>query len=508
MISVEKREQIRRAYFNENKSIRAIARALQCARRTVEKAIASAEPSVYTLRAPREAPVLGPYKARIDALLAANDRLPRKQRYTGHRIYECLVEEGYQGSESGVQMYLWQQRRAQRVPKLYVPLEFDPGTDAQADWGEGEVIMAGEPVTAQLLVMRLCYSRKLFVMAFPAQRQEAFFAGHVAAFHHFEGVPRRIAYDNLKTAVQAVLQGRDREEQRAFVVFRSHYLFESRFCTPGQGHEKGGVEHGVGFSRRNFLVPLPVVGSYAELNAHLLACCREDDRRRVQGQPQSIGEMWQTEKPALRPLPAHDFACCVTVPVVLNPYSQVVFQTNTYSVPVEAARRNLVVQAYPFEVEILHQDQVLARHPRCYGRGQEVVDPLHYLPLLAQRPGAFEHAKPLRRWRATWPPIYEQLLARLRAQATESHSVRTLVHILDLHRRYPADQVEAAVALALDYGCVHADGVELCLRQLQQADLPPPLLDRAMPPALAQVGVTPPDVHCYDQLLTGDAHGT
>jgi transposase len=170
--------------------------------------------------------------------------------------------------------------------------------------------------------MRLCYSRKLFMMAFPAQKQEAFFEGHVQAFHHFQGIPHRISYDNLKAAVQKILEGHTRQEQLAFIALRSHYLFESHFCTPGQGNEKGGVEHGIGFGRRNFMVPIPQVASFAELNTLLLAECLKDDERRVDGQPVTIGEAWALERPALLPLPAKDYQCCVTRPVCLTPYSQ------------------------------------------------------------------------------------------------------------------------------------------------------------------------------------------
>jgi hypothetical protein len=260
------------------------------------------------------------------------------------------------------------------------------------DWGEGQAIISGERVTAQLFYMRLCYSRKLFMMAFPRQKQEAFLEGHVRAFHHFQGAPQRISYDNLKTAVKRILEGRNRQEQEAFIVFRSHYLFESHFCTPGQANQKGRVEEGVGFGRRNFMVPIPNVASYQELNEHLLAQCLADDQRRVDRQPLTIAEAWEMEKPHLLPLPERDFDCCVTRPATLNPYSQVVLDTNRYSVPVDHAYRNLVIKAYPFRVDIMHMDRVLASHPRCYGREQDIFDPLHYLPLLEQRPGAFEHA--------------------------------------------------------------------------------------------------------------------
>lgn len=503
MIKVEQQEAIRRAYFIEGRSIRAIAREFHCGRAAVRKAIASAEAVRYTRKRAREAPVLGPYKARIDQLLAENMRLPRKQRYTWRKIYECIKAEGYRGSESGVRAYIAQQRQEQQRPQVYLPLEFDPGSDAQVDWGEGIAIIAGERLTVQLFYMRLCYSRRLFMMAFPAQNQESFFEGHVRAFHHFQGVPRRISYDNLKAAVQRVLAGRDRQEQERFIVFRSHYLFESHFCTPGQAHEKGGVEHGVGFGRRNFLVPIPQVASFEELNAHLLAQCLADDERRVEGQAMTIGEAWEGEQRALRPLPTRDFDCCVTLPVRLTPYSQVIFETNRYSVPADQAHANLVVKAYPFRVEILHLEKVIASHPRCYGKKQDILDPLHYLPLLEQRPGAFEHAKPIRRWREGWPAVYEELLAHLRGQWPDGRGIREFVRVLKLHQEYPAELVEQAVRQALAYGCAHADGVQLCLHQLLNPQGPLLSLDLADQPQLSGVELPAPDLSCYDQLLRG-----
>jgi transposase len=194
MIKVSKIEQIRRAYYLEGKSMRQIEREYHHAYKTIKKALGSAEAGSTTLKEPRDAPVLGPYKARIEELLAENKTLPRKQRRTGHQIFLVIRDEDYQGSESGVLHYLWELRKAKRQAKVYLPLEFEPGQDGQGDWGEAEVVLAGELVTVQLFLMRLSYSRKLFVMAFPSQKQECFLAGHVAAFHYFGGVPRRISY--------------------------------------------------------------------------------------------------------------------------------------------------------------------------------------------------------------------------------------------------------------------------------------------------------------------------
>jgi transposase len=501
MIQVEERERIRIAYYHEEKSIRQIAREMGHSRATVRKAIASAEPESYTLRTPRKAPVLGPYKGRIEALLEENETLPRKQRRTGKQIYKVIAVGGYQGSESSVRGYIAAQRRETKKRKVFIPLEFDPGEFAQVDWGEAEVILGGERVTAQLFLMRLCYSRRLFVMAFPSQKQEAFFEGHVRAFHFFGGVPQHIAYDNLKAAVLRVLEGKNREEQKRFILFRSYHLFESRFCTPGQGHEKGLVEGGVGFGRRNYLAAVPEFEGYENLNAYLLQCCLEDDARQVDRQPVSIGEAWEMEQPYLLPLPEKDFECCASKPVTLNGFSQVQYETNRYSVPSDQAYPQLMLKAYPFRIDIIHMDDVIASHPRCYGHKQDILDPLHYLPLLEQRPGAFEHAKPVRRWRKTWPKVYERLLEHLRSKWPDGKGVREFVSILKLHQDHPADAIAEAIAQALDYGCGHFDGVSICLRQILDPEAPIPAIDLAQWPQLVGVGDQGIDLACYDRLL-------
>jgi len=501
MITVEQREQIRRAYLIEHKSIRQIAKELHCGRHTIREAIESAEAKVYTLSEPRPAPKLGTHKARIDALLAENEQLPAKQRYTSETIYKTIFNDGYRGAKSTLRGYIARQRKARKRPQVYIPLEFDPGTDAQVDWSEATVFLNSEQVKVQVFLMRLCYSRRQFVMAFPNQKQEAFLEGHVQAFHFFGGVPQRISYDNLKTAVRQVLKGRNRKEQERFITFRSHYLFESRFCTPGQGHEKGGVESGVGFSRRNFMVPIPEVASFKGLNDHLLAECLADDARTVHGQPHPIGQMWAEEQPHLLALPVGDLDCCVTHSVTLNGYGQVSLDTNRYSVPSDLAEKQLVLKAYSFRVDILGQNGVIASHPRCYDRQQDILDPLHYLPLIEQRPGAFEHAKPVRRWRQHWPAVYETLLARLRQQWPDERGVREFIRVLRLHEQYPANLIEQAVTQALGYGCPHRDGVLLCLNQLTQPQDLSRTLDLDDHPELAEIGAQNPDLGRYDALL-------
>jgi transposase len=509
MIKVDKIEGIRRAYYVEGKSMRQIEREYHHSWRTIKKALASAETGQYSLKEPREAPVLGPYKARIKALWEQNEQLPGKHRLTGHRIFKLVSQEGYQGSESGVLVYLWQLRKGQKRPKVFLPLEFEPGQDGQVDWGEAEVILAGKQVTVQIFVLRLCYSRKIFVMAFPNQKQEYFLAGHVAAFHYLGGIPWRLTYDNLKAAVKKILIGSKRQEQDQFIVFRSHYLFESHFCTVGAGNEKGRVVVGVGYARRNFMSPLLKADTFAQLNEQLRQACLQDDQRRVDRQPHPIAEAWQQERSYLRPLPEHDLDICREVEARLNGYSQVEVETNRYSVPTDRAVAKMRVKLYPFEVKIYRPDEkeAVASHPRCYDHRQDILDPLHYLPLLEQRPGALNHAKPIRQWRTSWPAVYERLLSELQRRQPEGEGVRQFIRILRLHQQHPAELIEQAVTLALEYHCIHADGVELCLRQLLHPEPASVSMDLSHLPKLQTVGQQPVRLSHYDQLLNGGQNG-
>ena len=154
MLTVNHYERIRVAYEIEGKSIRQIGREYGHGYWTVRRALDQSEPQPYQLSQAKAAPVLGAYKAQIEALLVENERLPQKQRYTSGKIYRALCQAGYQGAESTVRAYVSRRRKAVRRPAIYLPLVFDPGSDAQVDWGEAPVIMQGEEVVVQLFVMR------------------------------------------------------------------------------------------------------------------------------------------------------------------------------------------------------------------------------------------------------------------------------------------------------------------------------------------------------------------
>jgi transposase len=265
MLTVDDIEQIRRDYYCEQKSIRAIAREQHHHRRVVREAIAgtSPPPRHFRRQRPRASPTVGPVSQLIDAWLTADQDAPPKQRHTAKRIFDRLAAEyGYAGKERAVREHVHDWKQAHRSDGIgYLPLAHAPGAEAQCDWCEAVVRVAGIEQEAQLFCLRLAYSLRPFVRAFPTARQECFFAGHVSAFQLFGGVPHRISYDNLTSAVQKSLVERNRTEQEAFVAFRGHYLFESFFCLPDKegAHEKCLVETLVGYARRNFLVPVPEV---------------------------------------------------------------------------------------------------------------------------------------------------------------------------------------------------------------------------------------------------------
>jgi transposase len=407
----------------------------------------------------------------IDKWLAGDELQPIKQRHTSRRIYHRLIEEhGYTGGESTVREYVHKHRARQRP--VFIPLAYEPGVDAQVDFGEARVMMKGRPLTVQLFVGRLCFSKIPFLAAFPNQQQEALFEGHEEAFDFFGGVPRTIWYDRLSQAVRKALPGHKPQEQEAFIAFRSHYLFESRFCNPREAHEKGLVENLVGYARRNFLVPVPEVDSFQELNDLLRRRCLAEAGRQLRGETRTIGDLWGQERPRLLSLPAHPFPCCRTVPVRPNRLSMVTFQTNRYSVPANHASESLLLRAFVDRVEITDGARVLAIHERCYGREQDKLDVFHYLPLLKERPGAFDHAKPLKMWDR--PAVLDRYLARLREQLSHRMATMEFLQVMELCVDHSLDEVAAAVEQAMTLGSLGASTVAFLLRASRTALQPAP----------------------------------
>lgn len=491
MITVEQKEIVRREYFLKRKSIRQIARELHYSRKTVRKAILDPGIPVYHREKPPAKPVIGPYLPVIKQWLEEDRRRPPKQRHTAKRIYDRLKDEyGFPGGERAVRREVSLLR--EKVPDSHVPQTYRPADGATFDFGEAQVVMDGTQRKVHLACMRLDYSSKFFVCALPSERSEGLYASHIDAFQYLEGVPERIRYDNMKQAVRKVLTGRNRSEQSLWVAFRSHFLFEADYCTPGKGQEKGGVENLVGFVRRNFLVPMPVVPDFDTLNAYLVDCCERDSRERTRW-GKTVHDLWLEEKEKLHPLPKKMPEACVTVGAKVNRRQLVRFAANWYSVPPQYVGKTVTVKAFVFQVIIALSETVIATHTRSYDRDEEMLDPHHYLPVLLRKPGAFERATPIVTW--PLPRAYDTYRRRLKERHEGSQGIREYIRILMLLKDHPVDEVTAAVEKALSYGISSSDGVINLLSQAHQPATETVSLRVNSPPVL------PNRVDQFDLLL-------
>jgi transposase len=476
-------EFIRKKHLVEGWSIRRISRQLDLARQTVRKALASAEPPRYHLAKPRPAPIMGPYGAVIRTWLVQDAHAPPKQRHTGKRVYDRLVAEyGFSGAESSVRRVV--ARLRPRQPEVFIPLTAAFGQQAQVDWGQAQVEIAGTSVAAHLFCLRLRASGVPFAWAAPTEKLEAFLEGHRRAFEWLGGVPAECVYDNLKTAVLRILAGPEREEHIHFASLRAHYLFDSLFCRPGEGHEKGAVENLVGYVRRNALVPVPAFPSWEALGAHLLTWC-EGERRRQ-------GSRWESERGALRPLPAQPFACTLTRLVAVSSMSLVRVDRNRYSVPCRYVGRTLRLALSTERVALWDGGTCVAEHPRCYGRGETILELAHYLAVLARKPGAVRHAAMI----AQLPPIYAAVRDRLCQRRRDGY--RDFAAILLLHQEFAAEAVQTALEEAWERDCLESEAVR---QLLLNRTAPAPILPLPLPAALAEARVAAPDLGRYDQLV-------
>ena len=458
MITVDQKEIIRREYFLNRRSMREIARELHHGRSVIRKAIYDPGIPVYKRSVPAPKRTIGPFVEVIQQWLQEDKQRPTKQRHTAKRIYERLREEyGYQGSDRTVRREV--RLLKGKIPDSHVPQNYQPADGGTFDFGEAYVLMGGRETKVHLGFLRLDYSSKYLVVALPSERQEALFECHLRGFAYL-GVPRRMRYDNLKPAVHKILTGKNREEQAAWVSFRSHFLFESEYVTPGRGQEKGGVENLVGYVRRNFLVPLPDVRDFAELNAYLLDCCERDAGER-QRFGRTVQELWQEERASLGRLPEKLPPACISVVAKVNRRQQVRFGGNWYSVPPDYVGRLVTVHAYLFKVIMAYQDRVIAAHVRSYGRGEEVLDPHHYLPVLLRKPGAFARATPILKW--PLPAVYEAYHRQLKSREG-SLGTREYIRILMLLKDHALHEVTAAVEQAAGLGLYDCEAVTTFLR--------------------------------------------
>jgi len=271
--------EIRRLHFVENIKISELAKRFKLSRPTIRKHLKTIETPVYSSRKEQPHPKLGDYLNQLNDWLEKDAGLPRKQRRTAQRLFECLQIEGYCGGYTAVQRHVrdWKRTRTKSptIKQAFVPLAFPPGDTCQFDWSYETAVIGGVEQLVKVAHFRLSYSRQMFVIAYPRESQEMVLDAHNQAFAFFGGVPKRMVYDNLKSVVDAVFVGKERRFNRRFLTLANHYLFEPVACTPESGWEKGQVENQVGNMREWLFTPLPRCADFTSLNIWLAKRCLE-----------------------------------------------------------------------------------------------------------------------------------------------------------------------------------------------------------------------------------------
>jgi len=491
---VELFEAIRREYEFGEGTIAGVARKLGIHRRMVREALEKAVPPARK-KAERPHLKLGPFIPLIEGMLEADMRAPRKQRHTAHRIWQRLKQEraDFDVSERMIRRYVRKRKLALGLMgrEVCVPQSYPWGREAQVDWYEAYADLAGERTHLQVFEMRSMASGASFHRAYLRPTQQAFLEAHELAFARFGGVFECLRYDNLKSAVKRILQGHRREETARFVAFRSHWRFRAEFCNPGveHAHEKGGVEGEGGYFRRNHWVPVPEARDLGDLNEQLLAACYRDEERTISSRDMTVGQAALAEREHLLPLAEEGFDLAEVSFPVIDGLGRVQVRCNWYSVP---ARAGLQVEAriYPSYVEIRHEGQIVARHERCYGRMQEILELEHYLEPLERKPGALAGSKPLEQWRrqGRWSGCYDRMWQELISRDGRHGGTRQMIALLRLGQRHGYDALRRAVEAALAMGVADVATV----RYLMTAEQ----LDRAAAPLL-DVGA----LGCYERPL-------
>ncbi len=499
MLRMAQIDYIKDLYENEDLSLREISRRRGHSFQTVQKYAYQENWSAEQLPnlEAENYPNLEQYIPSIDEWMEADRKLPRKQRHTAMRIYHRLVDEqGYQGSYSSVKRYV---RKKKFVLKLaaegYLPLA-QPCGHGQVDFGESLYYDAqGKERKGYALTVSFPQSNKGYTQFFPSQNQECLLEGLKRVFERIGGVPLRLRFDNLSTAVAKVLEGGERELTEGFRRFMLHYRFRADFCNPASGNEKGNVENKVGYSRRNAFVPVPTVTSFEAFNEWLWDWCEKDAQRLHYKYKIPIQELWEADRESLLKLPEYPFPVFRYEVLSVNKYGFAVIDTNKYGLAPTLAGKTVQAKIFFDHVEFYYDHHPVGRYRRSYGRDEELYDWTQYVGTLLKKPGAVEHT----RFFKQLPQQWQELLAQSRGRERKG-ALRLLDEIV---RDGNAPLCEDALSMAAENGRTDPDSIRQCYYMIAKKEFrPKPLELRASTPKLRY----DPNLTAYDGLTGGVSH--
>lgn len=373
-------------------------------------------------------------------------------------------------------------------------MAFKPGEVCQFDWNQEIVELNGLEQTLKVAHFRLCYSRKMFVVAYLREAQEMLMDSHNKAFAFFGGVPLQMVYDNPKTIVDTVLTGKERKFNRRFMTLASHYLFEPVACTSSAGWEKGQIENQVGNVREWLFTPRIKFETLDDLNRWLAQRCHELSNRKHPDFAQTIAECFQQEQSLLRQITT-PFAGYVEHLMKVSRTCLVRVDRNQYSVPTQWSGKVVSVRVFADHLDIVAEGRTIATHQRSFLRDQLICDPWHYLPLLEKKPGAIRHGAPFQNWEL--PEAIRHVREKLQKQ---DKNERAFVDLLLLTREAGLDALKTACELALESGVVNASVLQNAIRRLIE-----PVRPKATGDTLQLTTEPLADFQRYDHLL-GSRH--
>jgi transposase len=492
-----RKQLIKELYEDEEKSLREIARITSLSFQAVQKYAYQSNWNAEQLpnTDPKRYPILGPYIPIIDEWLEDDRKEPRKQRHTITKIFERLQKEHeFTGGYSSVKRYFSKKKFLMKVATAgYLPL-LQPMGHTQIDFGEFKYYDGlGRDNKGHALTITFPYSNIGYTQVFKSENQECLLEGMKRIFRHICGVPIRIKADNMTTAVAHVLKGSERELSDGFARFKLHYRFYAEFCNPATGNEKGNVENKVGYSRRNFLVPVPTIDDFESFNEELFMLCEEDAKRNHYKHGVPMCELWEEEKKHLLPLPEYEYQVFRYELARINKYGYVTVDTNKYSVSPELSGQAAQVKIYFDKIEIYCDHALLKIYERSYGKNKEVYDWKQYLPTLCKKPGATPHT----RFFDQLPKLWQEHLKR-----TEGKERKTALMLLsEIVNDGNAAFCDDAIMLASEYGCSDNDSIRQCYYMLSKAENNPKPLSISV--ATPMLGYNP-NLSVYDNLTGGE----
>jgi transposase len=441
---------------------------------------------------PRRPSLIDPY---LPFVLQTLEKFPT---LTASRLYVMVRERGYRGGANHFR-HLIACHRPRPKAEAYLRLRCLPGDEGQVDWahfGQLEIGRARRPLMA--FVMVLSYSRQIFLRFFPDARMENFLRGHVGAFTAWQGVPRVLLYDNLKSAVLE-RRGDAIRFHPTLLHFAGHYRFEPRPVAVARGNEKGRVERAIRYVRDAFFAARRFT-DIDDLNAQAEAWCNGHaaDRRCPDEPDRTVRDVFGDEAARLLALPDNPAPLLERVEVKVGKTPYVRFDLNDYTVPATEVQRTLTVLADPHEVRIVDGPRILACHPRSYDQHAQIEDPAHIQALADRKHAARRHRATDRLVQAT--PASKHLLIRAAERGANLGAITVgLQRLLD---RYGAAELQIAILEALERDVPHPNAVRLALerRREQRGDPPPTAIAMPAHVQARDVPLSPHDLETYDQL--------